>query len=122
MRLVLDSDATVHTVRRYEAGAVVVGDQRLTGPCILSARRVISDWPASASMPLTEADLAPLLELAPAIVLLGWSQQPQVPEPGVRRSLGQRGIAVECMNLGAACRTYNVLVQEGRPVVAGLFP
>jgi uncharacterized protein len=122
MRLVLDSDATVHTVRRYQAGEIIVGERRLTGPCILSARQLITDWGASASVPLREEDLAPLLQLSPAIVLLGWAEQPQAPEPELRRTLAQRGIAVECMNLGAACRTYNVLVQEGRPVAAGLFP
>jgi uncharacterized protein len=122
MRLVLDSDTTVQIVRRYQPGEVVVGEQRLTAPCILSARRVISDWKADPSTPPRDAELAPLLELAPAIVLLGWAHEPQIPEPTVRRGLADRGIALECMSLGAACRTYNILVQEGRPVVAGLFP
>jgi len=122
MRLVLDSDPAVYTVRRYAAGEIVVNDQRLTAPCILSAQRLIVDWAASPLAPISAADLAPLLELAPAILLLGWSQQPQVPDASVRRALAGRGVALECMSLGAACRTYNILVQEGRPVVAGLFP
>jgi uncharacterized protein len=40
----------------------------------------------------------------------------------LRRMLEARGVALEVMNLGAACRTYNVLAQERREVVAGLFP
>jgi len=40
----------------------------------------------------------------------------------LRRSVEARGVSLELMSLGAACRTYNVLAQERREVVAGLFP
>lgn len=122
MRLVLDSDPKLHTIRRYGPGEVVVGDLVLRGPCIVSAARVVADWNARSAAALDEAQLAPLLELRPAVILLGVREG----EPGAPRalivSLQRRGIGVETMTLGAACRTYNVLVHEGRAAVAALFP
>jgi uncharacterized protein len=122
MRLVLDSDPKVYTVRHYAPGEILIGEQRLTRPCIVSAHRVITDWDVSTAAALSLEGLEPLLALQPAIVLLGALDVQQPLERTLRRSLQQRGIALEYMNLGAACRTYNILVQEERRVAAGLFP
>jgi uncharacterized protein len=65
--------------------------------------------------------LQPLLQLRPRIVLIGAAAGGLRPPTALRNELAARGIALECMELGAACRTYNVLSQEGREVVAGLI-
>jgi len=122
MRLVLDNDPGVYTVRRYEAGEIHVGEQLLRAPCLLSAQRIVADWSARSVAGLTEADLAAVLALEPRVFLLGTDATTERPPLALRRQLEARGIAVETMGLGAACRTYNVLAQENRPVVAGLFP
>ena len=122
MRLVLDSDPQIHTIQRYGPGEVVVGERVLRSACIVSASRVIDDWAARSAATLDEAQLAPLLALRPAVILLG-APEGQAPAPRALVGLLQRrGVGVECMTLGAACRTYNVLVHERRAVVAGLFP
>jgi uncharacterized protein len=122
MRLVLETDPEILTVRRYAPGEIEIAGQLLRSPCIVSAHQLISDWQASTVNTLDLNILAPLLALQPRIVLLG-SDVPEARAPGeLRRALEGRGIALEVMNLGAACRTYNVLAQELRAVVAGLFP
>lgn len=122
MRLVLENDPGILTVRRYAPGEVVAGEHTLRAPCLLSAHRVVADWSARSVAALDEAALALVLALEPRIVLLG-SDAPDERAPAAwRRALAARGIALEAMSLGAACRTFNVLVQEYRPVVAGLFP
>jgi uncharacterized protein len=122
MRLHLDSDPRIHTIRRYGPGEIVVGEQVLRGACIISATRVVADWTAASAATLDEAQLAPILELRPALILLG-AREGTAPAPRALVVLLQRrGVGVESMTLGAACRTYNVLVHEGRAVVAGLFP
>ncbi|MCC7461333.1 MAG: hypothetical protein IT480_02605 [Gammaproteobacteria bacterium] len=122
MRLVLDSDPKIHTIRRYGPGEIVVGAQVLHGACIVSATRLVAPWAAQSPSTLDEAQLAPLLELRPSVILLGaGAGELPAPRPLVML-LQRRGIGVESMGLGAACRTYNVLVHEGRAVVAGLFP
>jgi len=122
MRLVLDIDPAIFTVRRYAPGEITVGEQVLRLPCVLSSQRLISDWPVTTVAALDSAALEPVLALQPTIVLLGTDVTGARAPPALRRLLENRGIALEVMNLGAACRTYNVLAQELRAVVAGLFP
>jgi len=122
MRLVLDSDPKIHTIRRYGQGEVHVGEQVLRGPCIVSATRIVADWAARSAATLDEAQLAPLLELRPAVILLGLRGGDAPPPRALVVQLQRRGVGIETMLLGAACRTYNVMVHEGRAVVAGLFP
>jgi uncharacterized protein len=121
MRLVLETDSRVHTVRSYRAGEIVVGELRLTAPCIISPAQLITDWQVESLRSLDLAQLQPLLALLPRIVLLGSADNGGFAPASLRRALEARGIALECMELGAACRTYNVLAQEARPVAAGFF-
>ena len=122
MRLILDKDPEILTVRRYAPGEIEIGTEIVRGPCIVSPQRLIRDWPATSIAALELAQLEPLLAFKPAIVILG-STAPEARAPlPLRRLLEERAIALEVMNLGAACRTYNVLAQELRSVVAGLLP
>jgi uncharacterized protein len=122
MRLVLDTDPEILTVRRYAPGEIEIAGQTLRGPCIISPQQLISNWPATSIATLNLLQLEPLLAFKPAIVIVG-SDALDVRAPlSLRRLLEERGIALEVMNLGAACRTYNVLAQELRSVVAGLIP
>lgn len=122
MRLVLDTDPEILTVRRYAPGEIEVGGEVLRAPCIISPKRLLSIWPVTSIATMDLPQLEPLLALAPNIVILG-SDVPEVRAPlALRRQIEARGIALEVMNLGAACRTYNVLAQELRLVVAGLLP
>jgi uncharacterized protein len=122
MRLVLDTDPRIYTIRQYVDGQILVGNQVLRGPCIISTAHLVADWAAVSPAALDAATLAPLLELQPSIILLGVLARHAPPPRSLVSALQRRGIAIETMNLGAACRTYNVLVQDGRPVAAGLFP
>jgi len=53
--------------------------------------------------------------------VLGTGPTQQFPSAEIRAQLAQRGVGLEAMQLGAACRTFNVLVQEERRVAAALF-
>jgi uncharacterized protein len=125
MRLVLDTDPQILTVRRYGDGEIEVAGQVLRAPCILSPARLIANWEVGTPADLDDVALAQLLALRPAVLLIG-SDTPgaagQHASSALRRSVESRGVALEWMSLGAACRTYNVLAQERREVVAGLFP
>jgi uncharacterized protein len=121
MRLVLDSDPQILTVRAYAPGEIDVGGRKIRAPCIVSSARLITDWPVQSAPALDLAALEPLLALHPNVVLIG-TDEVVTSAGALRRKLEARGVALEVMNLGAACRTYNVLAQERREVVAGLFP
>jgi uncharacterized protein len=128
MRLALDSDPRILLVRSYGGGAIVVGEQRLTTPFIVFPDRLVLDWRATSIPAIDLQQAAAMCAPDTEVVLLGAGEQSvageqsMLPERSVRNLLRARGIALECMNLGAACRTYNILASEGRPVAAGLFP
>jgi uncharacterized protein len=122
MRLILETDPQVLTVRSYAPGEIDVAGQKIRAPCIVSAARLITDWAVASVADLDVAALEPLLALRPQVVLIGTDAADVLAIGAVRRALEARGVALELMSLGAACRTYNVLAQERREVVAGLFP
>jgi uncharacterized protein len=66
-------------------------------------------------------ELEALFALTPQIVLVGSLDKGVVARSDVRAACASRGIALEMMDLGAACRTFNILVQEERRVAAALF-
>jgi uncharacterized protein len=127
MRLALDSDPRIHLVRSYGEGSVLINAERHTRPLLVSPERVLKDWDVVSFAALSdstelEAQLAPLLQFGAEIVLLGSGERTPQASAQLRAAFRTRQIALECMNLGAACRTYNVLASEHRAVVAGLFP
>jgi uncharacterized protein len=69
------------------------------------------------------AALAPVLaeKDALSVLLLGTGARQEMPGGALRRAFVEAGIALEAMDTGAACRTYNVLLAEGRPVAAALI-
>jgi uncharacterized protein len=122
MRLSLDSDPRINLVRRYDAGVILIGEQRITRPCIVTPQQLLLDWDASSIDELSEVQLEPLWALRADIALLGAGDRQEFPGAAIRAAFRTRGIALECMGLGAACRTYNILAGEARNVLAGLFP
>lgn len=122
MRLVLDSNSAINLVRGYGNGAVLVGELPFTRPFVLTPTRLIADWPARSLEELTEEQLEPLLGSRTEIILLGSGEKQSFASAAVRSRCRLSGIALECMTLGAACRTYNILASEDRAVAAGLFP
>ena len=73
---------------------------------------------------LTAAIFAPLQELAepPTLLLLGTGSTQCFASPELKAALRQLGLSVESMTSPAACRTYNVLLAEGRRVAVALLP
>jgi len=122
MRLVLDSNSSLNLVRRYGNGELQIGEQRITRPLIVMPNRLILDWSANSFDSLNEQDLAALFGTGAQVILLGAGERQSFPSASVRASFRARRVALECMTLGAACRTYNILASEERPVAAGLFP
>jgi uncharacterized protein len=87
----------------------------------MSASKLILDWPVSSVQSLDLGALAPALELQPEVLLLGTGKRIRFPESALFATLAARGIGLEVMSTAAACRTFNILVNEERPVVAALI-
>jgi uncharacterized protein len=83
----------------------------------------IYPWQPGSPDEIEAAALAPVLAERDALdlLLLGTGRRSQLPGAEVRRAFDAAGVALEVMDTGAACRTYNVLLGEGRPVGAALL-
>jgi len=121
MKLQLENPAGTNLIRSYGPGQLRIGETAHTTSLIVNASVVIAPWRPAAATELTTADLEPLLGLAPEVVLLGTGVRQQFPDTQVLRLLHEQRIGVEVMDTSAACRTYNVLVTEGRNVAAALI-
>jgi uncharacterized protein len=71
----------------------------------------------------TLAAIAPLLDAEPTteIIMIGTGARHEMLSPDFRRALKERGVAFDSMDTGAACRTFNILLGEGRRVAAALL-
>ena len=121
MKLTLDAREDVNLIRGYAAGSLRIGARTVTACCIVTADTLITDWSAPSATELTLAHLEPVFALDPEVVILGTGARQRFPSSQVRAAFASRGIGLEPMDLHAACRTYNILVQEERRVAAMLF-
>jgi uncharacterized protein len=121
MKLQEHQTAQMNLVSRYAADQMLINGRTLTAPVMVAPGMLLSEWISSPD-DLTSAALTQLWPLQPQVVLVGIAQRAHPAVKLLKTLLGQRQIAVEVMDLGAACRTYNVLAQEERPVAALLFP
>lgn len=94
---------------------------RLDHSFIITPDQLVRNW-ASDEFSLLQADhFSELIPLAPEIVLFGSGKRLQRPSTAALAGLINAGIGVEIMDTGAACRTYNILVNDGRRVAAALM-
>ena len=108
-------------IRSYGAGELRIGDAVHTTPICLGAT-LLAPLRARQPQVLEFDELAALLDPQPELVIIGWAGGQFFLPAAQRAWFLERRIGVETMELGAACRTYNVLVQDGREVRALLFP
>jgi uncharacterized protein len=121
MKLSLDVPARTHVIRAYAPGELRVGEAVCRSNVILTATRLIEGWRPGAIDDLQAADLDPVLALQPEVILIGTGARQQFPDRAVLAALYAARIGFEVMDTRAACRTFNVLVAEGREVAAALI-
>jgi uncharacterized protein len=102
------------TITGYDAGSVRVGQVTFASPISLSYNAPAAAW--SAARPLDAASIAKGAQLDAEIVIIGSGASLVFPQPEALRPLIDARIGYEVMDSRAACRTYNVLLAEGRKV------
>ena len=109
-------------INSYFAGGFRVTGERRAGSILVFPERTLS-WPVADAGGLDAEVLAPVIAAEPAveILLLGCGARGIQVRVEIRECLRAVGIGVEAMDTGAACRTYNVLMAEGRRVAAALL-
>lgn len=120
MKLDLDK-ASGNFIRGFAGGKILIGNETISEPVIVTVDRIISDWSPPAIDQLALADFQRILELEPDVILLGTGERQYLPPMTLTSAILNLGVGIEIMNTAAACRTFNVLASEYRRVAAALF-
>jgi uncharacterized protein len=121
LKLHADQPNALNTVTSYGPGYFEINAVRYENSVLVMPEGEVRPWPVLRFEDLTAEQFDWLLTLGPEVVLLGTGDRLRFPHPRLTASLARRHIGVEAMDLQAACRTYNVLMAEGRKVAAVLL-
>jgi uncharacterized protein len=121
MKLQPDTATAGNVITRHEPGRLWVGGQPYTHSLLVPWTGPVLTWDAVALADLTAAHFDRIAALQPEVVIFGSGARLRFVPPALLRGLIERRIGIETMDTPAACRTYNVLVSEGRSVLAALL-
>ena len=121
MKLHADQPNALNTITAYGPGYIEINAVRHETSVLVMPKGDIRPWPAARFEDLTAGQFEALLALGPEVVLLGTGDKLRFPHPRLTAALASRHIGVDAMDLQAACRTYNILMAEGRKVAAVLL-
>ena len=111
-------------VESYGGGRFRVSGRVFEGSVLVLSDRT-STWPVADAASMTVEGLAAVADAARAgtidLLLVGCGARMAPLPPGLRQAFRELGVVMEPMDTGAACRTYNVLMAEGRRVAAALI-
>jgi uncharacterized protein len=121
MKLDLDTATHLYTIRSYQPGMITVNDEILTQSFILLPDQLIRHWAPQSFGQVTRQHFMDLAHLEPELVLFGTGARLQFPAPELSLVLLHKNIGLEAMDTAAACRSYNILMAEGRRVATALL-
>lgn len=122
VKLHLETGNKTHNrIRAYSPGQFVINQATYHCSLIVTPERIITDWPPTRFEELSAADLTTLIALDPELIVLGTGPRLRFPTPAHTQPMVEANIGFEVMDTAAACRTYNILMGEGRKVAAGLI-
>jgi len=110
----------INLIRRYGADFIAIGEQEIRTSCVVTANSLES-WAPRSVDELDAGHLAAIFALTPEVVVLSTGARQIFPRAALRAEFAVRKIGLEVMEIGAACRTYNVLVGEERRVLAAIL-
>ena len=120
MKLQSDPHSGANTITGYGDGYVEINKTPYTHAVLLSSDGAISNWPVQTFDDLEDGHFVKIVDLKPELVLIGTGQRQRFPKLELLKTLIQAKVGYEIMDSQAACRTYNILVSEGRKVVLAL--
>lgn len=106
----------------YGGGGFRIAGESHRGSILVLPGRVLP-WPVQSAVEISAENLAPVVagDPTPAILLIGCGKGAAMIPAALRQALRDKGVVIDAMDTGAACRTYNVLLSEERRVAAALI-
>ena len=111
----------VQSISGYGPGWVGVNGEKITASVIVASSGERIAWHASRFEDLTEEHFARVAALGIEVAIFGSGDRIRFPKPAWLKPLVEARIGLETMDTAAACRTYNILAQEGRHVAVALL-
>jgi uncharacterized protein len=121
VKLQADSQAALNTVSAYGPDYIEINAVKHDSSMLLMPEGPIETWSCKRFEDLTPQDFQKIAQKNPALVIFGSGKRIRFPRPELIRPLIEAKIGIETMDLQAACRTYNILMAEGRNVLAALL-
>jgi len=121
MKLHSSSTEKYQTVTGYDHTGVEINAQRFDYSVLVMPEVPPRPWSVTRFEDLTPAHFEQIALDAPDVVILGTGERQRFVHPRLVGSLSGQRIGVESMDSHAACRTYNILMGEGRKVVLALI-
>jgi uncharacterized protein len=110
-----------NSISRYDADQVWINNAPHSQSVLVPWQGDVQHWPLNQFDALTPEHFEQMLPYKPELVIFGSGLKLRFAHPRLYRALMDAHIGIETMDLGAACRTYNVLASEGRSVLAALL-
>jgi uncharacterized protein len=108
-------------ISAYHVGAISVDEIQYRHSILVQPEQPVVTWVPQSFAELNLALLEELLIYKPDLILLGTGELQHFLELGWLKGFTQQGIGIDVMSTAAACRTYNILMAEGRRVLAALL-
>ncbi len=121
MKLHTTSTQQYQTVTGYEENWVEINAIKFSHSLLVMPEQAPVHWNVPTFSSLTIEHFSEIESLEPDVVILGTGNRQQFIHPQLIANLTARRIGVECMDNQAACRTYNILMTEGRKVALALI-
>lgn len=110
-----------NAVQAYGDNEVKINSITYTKSLIVSKAEIITDVKIQSVKKLDSSYFDLFMDFKPEVIIIGHSEIGSLPPVNVIAQLSQLGIGLECMSLGAACRTFNILLSEERRVLLGII-
>lgn len=120
MRFTLEQRVT-NSVNKIGPEGITVGTELINNSVILTPEKIFRDWPVTSVANVTEQDFAAAIEADCDVIVFGTGDKPLFPPRSLVFAFARRGIGFETMDTIAACRTFNILISEGRRAAAALI-
>lgn len=110
-----------HTIIGYTDTLIQLAEHSFTESVLIGTNAIHYPWAVQALSALSTETLAPVLSTPLEILLIGHGETGVLAPLPLQQWLAAKRIGFECMSIGAACRTFNVLLSEERQVAVGLL-
>lgn len=122
MKLHADSrNAALNTVTGYSQTGIEINAIEYTHSVLMLPEGPVTAWNVANAQALDSIHIDTMAQFLPELIVLGTGLKQHFLHPALQTRLVSQRIGIEVMNTAAACRTYNILMAEGRKVLGALI-